>query len=148
MDSPPTALSSFSASLIHNKIVIFCLPAHSSHLLQPLDVVVIQAYNHYHAEAVEAVTRRGCGNFDKAEFLDTIDSIRQQTFKSSTIYSAFQATGLIPYNPDIVVSKLREVDTSAPQQSPLSTESPTGIPMTTASPKSMSDELLHLTTLQ
>ena len=105
--------------------------------------MVFQPYKHYHAEAVEAATRTGRGNFEKAEFLDTIDSIHQQTFKSFTIYSAFRATGLIPCNPDMVVSQLREVDTSAPQQSPLPTESPTSIPITIASLKSMSDELLQ-----
>ena len=92
----------------NNKIVVFCLPPHSSHLLQPLDVVVFQPYKHYHAETVEAATRMGCGEFDKAEFLDQNDSIRQSTFKSSTIRFAFLATGLIPFNPSIVISKLRE----------------------------------------
>ena len=91
-----------------HKVIPFCLPPHSSHLLQPLDVVVFQPYKHYHAEAVEAATRTGCGDFNKVEFLDRIDSIRQQTFKKSTITAAFRATGLIPYNPDIVISKLRE----------------------------------------
>lgn len=37
-------------------IVPFCLPPHTSHLLQPLDVVVFQPYKHYHSEAVEAAT--------------------------------------------------------------------------------------------
>jgi len=57
-------------------------------LLQPLDVVVFQPLKHYHAEAVEAAIRMGCGDFDKVEFLDKIDSIRQQTFQPSTIASA------------------------------------------------------------
>jgi len=61
----------------HDKIIVFCLPPHTSHVLQPLDVVVFQPYKHYHAEAVEAATRLGCGEFDKAEFLDQIDAIRQ-----------------------------------------------------------------------
>ena len=88
----------------HNhKIIPLCLLPHSSYLLQPLDVVVFQPYKHYHAAAVEAVTRMGCGDFDKPEFLDRIDSIRQQTFKISTVQSAFKATGLIPYNPDRVI---------------------------------------------
>ena len=60
----------------NHRIIPFCLPPHSSHLLQPLDVVVFQPYKHYHAEAVEAATRMGCGDFDNAEFLDRIDSIR------------------------------------------------------------------------
>jgi len=72
-------------------------------------VVVFQPYKHYHAEAVEAATRTGCGDFNKSEFLDIIDTIRQQTFKTSTVKSAFRATGLIPYNPDIVISKLRRL---------------------------------------
>ena len=59
----------------NHKIIPFCLPPHSSHLLQPLDVIVFQLYKHYHAEAVEAATRMGCGDFDKAQFLDRIDSI-------------------------------------------------------------------------
>ena len=61
---------------------------------------------YYHAEAVEAATRIGCGDFDKAEFLDRIDSICQETFKISTVQSAFEATGLIPYSPDWGISKL------------------------------------------
>ena len=126
-----------------HKIIVFCLPAHSSHLLQPLDVVVFQPYKHYHAEAVEAATRTGCGDFDKAEFLDMIDTIRQQTFKSSTIESAFHATGLIPYNPDIVISKLRESVISPLQQFTPPSQSPSGIPLTIASLKTMSDELLE-----
>ena len=39
-----------------HKIISFCLPPHSSHLLQPLNVVVFQPYKHYHAEAVKAAT--------------------------------------------------------------------------------------------
>jgi len=126
-----------------HKIIVFCLPAHSSHLLQPLDVVGFQPYRHYHTEAVEAATRTGCGDFDKAEFLDTIDIIRQQSFKSSTIHSAFHATGLIPYNPDIVISKLQEsVIPPSHQLEPVSASS-SGIPLTIASRKTMSDELLE-----
>lgn len=69
---------------------------------------MFQPYKHYHAKAVEAATGMGCGEFDKAEFLDQIDSIRQSTFKSSTIHSTFHATGLILFNPSMVISKLRE----------------------------------------
>ena len=58
-------------------------------------------------ERVDAATRLEYRDFDKCEFLDEINSIRQQTFKLSTVQSAFQATGLIPYNPEVVISKLR-----------------------------------------
>jgi hypothetical protein len=52
--------------------------------------------------------RTGCVDYDKAEFLDAIDDIRSQTFKPSTILSAFRQTGLVPYNPDVVLAKMRE----------------------------------------
>ena len=101
----------------NHKIVVFCLPPHSCHLLQPLDVVVFQPYKHYNAEAVEAATRMGCGDFDWIEFLDQIDSIHQQTFKLSTIQSAFRATCPIPYDPSILISKLREAVPTTPPRS-------------------------------
>jgi len=71
-------------------------------------VVVFQPYKHYHSEAIEAATRTGCTDFDKVEFLTAIDSIQQQTFKLSTICSAFRTTGLVPYNPSVVLAQLRE----------------------------------------
>jgi hypothetical protein len=127
-----------------HRIVVFCLPPHTSHLLQPLDVVVFQPYKHYHAEAVETATRSGCSEFDKVEFLDKIDSIRQQTFKKSTIISSFRATGLIPYNPEIVISKLREAQfpsTPTAPTTPPQVSSPT-MPQTIRSLKRQGDELL------
>ena len=90
------------------KIIPFCLPPHSTHLLQPLDVVVFQPLKHYHTEAIELATRTGCSDFNKIEFLSAISSIRQQAFKRTTILSSFRKTGLIPFNPDVVLSQLRE----------------------------------------
>jgi len=85
----------------------------------------------------------GCGNFDKVEFLDKIDSIRQHTFKKSSICSAFRATGLIPYNPDVVIAKLREAlipqaprePTTPPPVAPLT------MPLTIHSLKRLGEEL-------
>ena len=90
------------------KIIPFCLTPHTSHLLQPLDVVVFQPYKHHHSEAIEAATCTGCTDFDKVEFPPAIDSIWQLTFKPSTICSAFRATGLVPYHPSVVLARLRE----------------------------------------
>ena len=88
----------------------------------------------------------GCGNFDKIEFLDQIESIRQRTFKPSTIQSAFRATGLIPFDPSIVISKLRE---AVPASSLPNTEIPgsdfaaTGsIPLTISTLRAQGEELL------
>ena len=58
-----------------NLITPFCLPPHATHLLQSLNIVVFQPYKHWHAEAVDAVARTGCMDFNKIEFLEALGSI-------------------------------------------------------------------------
>ena len=92
--------------LIH----MFCLPPHTSHILQPLDVVLFQQYKHFHGKAIDYASRTGCGDFNKLEFLAAIDSIRQQTFKRNSILSSFRECGLVPYRPSIVLAKVQEYE--------------------------------------
>ena len=94
-------------------IIPFFLPPHTTHILQPLDVVVFQLYKHYHAEAIDAGTRTGCSDFNKLESLAALTSIREQAFKETTVLSTFQQTGLIPFNPEIVLSQLGEATSSS-----------------------------------
>ena len=68
--------------------------------------MVFQPYKHYHQRAVESASRTGCINFNKVEFLHAIKTIRDETFKKTTILSAWEKSGLIPYNPEIVYRKL------------------------------------------
>jgi hypothetical protein len=92
---------------------MFCLPPHTSHILQPLDVVLFQPYKHYHTKAIDYASHIGYGDFNKLEFLAAIGSIRQQTFKRNSILSSFQECGLVPYRPSIVLTKVYEYE--APQ---------------------------------
>ena len=50
--------------------------------------------------------RAGINHIDKFDFLDAYPSTRSETFKSETIKNSFSATGLVPYDPDRVISKL------------------------------------------
>ena len=87
-------------------ILLFCLPPHTAHILQLLDVVVFQPYKHRHAQAIDKATSR-CDDFNKIEFLEALGSIRAKTFKISTILSVFKETGLYSYNPAKVLDKLQ-----------------------------------------
>ena len=116
------------------KIIPFSLPPHTSHNLQPYDVVVFQPFKHYHKQAVEAITRTGCTDFNKVEFLNAIDSIRLQTFKQRTILSAWEQAGLYPYNPEIVLQKLEPSRPQTPQ--PVNCDNATINP-TTPTPKTV-----------
>ena len=130
-----------------HKIIPLCLPPHTTHLLQPLDVVVFQPYKHYHAEAIDEATRTGCTDFSKLEFLSAITAIRKKTFKYTTILSAFRQTGLIPFNPEIVLDELN-ADSESELEPPYTpravtpgpSEPPT-IPLTIRSLKRRADQL-------
>jgi hypothetical protein len=89
-----------------NHIIPLVLPPHATHLMQPLDVVIFQPYKHYHSEALDRAIRIGFDEFTVQDFLQELHGIRQQTFKTSTVISSFRATGLVPYNPAIVLEKL------------------------------------------
>ena len=88
-------------------ILLFCLPPHTTHILQPLDVVVFQPYKYWHTQAIDEATCTRCDDFNKMEFLEALGSIRAKTFKTSTILSVFKKTGLYPYNPAKVLDKLQ-----------------------------------------
>jgi len=74
-----------------------------------------------------------------------IDSIRQQTFKESTIHSAWRALCLMPCNTTIVKSKLREIPNPSAQviTSPSVSQLHPTIPPTISTLKWQGDELLH-----
>lgn len=87
-------------------ILLIAFPPHTTHILQPLDVVVFQPYKHYHAKAVAEAVRLGFFDFKKLDFLGCLSGVRRKTFKSGTIQSAFEKTGIWPFNPHQVLSKI------------------------------------------
>jgi hypothetical protein len=53
--------------------------------------------------------------FGKLEFLAAFQSFRSQTFKPSTIRHAFRTTGIVPFNPDIVLDIIRQKQAIRPR---------------------------------
>lgn len=96
------------------KIVLLALPAHTTHLMQPLDVTVFQPLKGAYKKALDDALRTGCYNFSKVEFLAAIGRVRRGAFKKSTIMHAWRDTGLIPYDPEVVLSKIRPKKVSTP----------------------------------
>ena len=72
--------------------IITSFHPHTTHLLQPLDLVCFQPYKSFHVETVGVAARTGCLDF---EFLAALSTIREQAFKRTTVLSAFRQTGLI-----------------------------------------------------
>ena len=92
----------------HYNIIPFTFPSHTTHLLQPLDVCIFQPAKHYHSEAVNEAVCTGDESFSKVEFLAAFNTFRACAFKNTTILSAWRQTGLIPYNPEIVLDVVRK----------------------------------------
>ena len=89
-------------------IISFLLPAHTTHLLQPLDIGIFQSYKHYHQESLEESIRYGGVDYKKMVFLAGLTKIRKHTFKHGTIKFAFRKAGLIPFSPIVVYDKIVE----------------------------------------
>ena len=51
--------------------------------------------------------RYGRNHIDKFDFLEAFPTARNQAFKAEIVKNSFAATGLVPYDPNRVISKLR-----------------------------------------
>jgi hypothetical protein len=89
-----------------NDIIPICMPAHSSHLLQPLDIGCFAVLKRSYGQMVETKMRNGINHIDKLDFLEAYPSARNEAFRSDTIINSFRAAGLVPFSPDQVISKL------------------------------------------
>lgn len=89
-----------------DNIFLFFLVAHTSHVLQPLDVGVFSVYKHWHSEAVEAATMTGCRKFTKDKFLHSIAGIREKAFRPRTLKLEFKLTGHWPVNLNLITDEL------------------------------------------
>ena len=89
-----------------NKVIPICMPAHSSHLLQPLDIGCFAVLKRAYGRMVETKMRNGINHIDKLDFLEAYPFARIEAFKSETIKNSFGAAGLVPFEPERVILKL------------------------------------------
>ena len=63
----------------------------------------------------------GNSEFDRLDFLAAFNWMRSKTFTSQTIQSAFRKTGFWPYNPEVVLIKIRALQPRAttPESAPV-----------------------------
>ena len=81
-----------------NDIILFCLPPHSTHLLQPLDVGLFGPLQHYYGQAVDKVVRSGNQGIRKGNFLPLYLQARESAYTVKNIHSAFVKCGIVPLN--------------------------------------------------
>ena len=89
-----------------NNIYTLCMPPHSSHLLQPLDVGCFSPLKRAYSREVESLIRHQINHITKLEFLPAFKVAFDRSFTPANICSAFRGAGLVPLQPDAVLSRL------------------------------------------
>lgn len=89
-----------------NSIIALCLPPHSTHLLQPLDVGIFGPLALAYKRRVHLHSRYGAINVSKVDFLQYYQEARKDGITVQNFLGAWRGAGLVPYKPSVVTSKL------------------------------------------
>ena len=114
-----------------NNIEILGFPAHSTDLLQPLDVGLMGPLKQHFRRAVKSWRMKDSGinmtaDLTTSSMVDVLAlpqdqkhaSVWDETFKPSNIRSAFSKAGIWPMDPDAVKHKLFGLDETLPNSMP------------------------------
>jgi DDE superfamily endonuclease len=102
-----------------NNIIPLCLPPHSSHLTQPLDVGCFSVLKRMYGRQIETFIKAHINHITKVEFFLAFHTAYEQSITPENAIAGFRGAGLVPFNPDAVLSKL---------DVKLRTPTPTGTP--------------------
>jgi hypothetical protein len=108
-----------------NDIITLCMPPHSSHLLQPLDIGCFSVLKRSYGKEIEKLMRNHIHHITKPDFFLAFHTAFQNTFHPENIRGGFRGAGLVPFNPEKVISQL---------DIKFRTPTPTGPPSASADP--------------
>ena len=88
------------------KIITLCMPPHSSHLLQPLNVACFSPLKRKYSDKISALARSRIHHINKENFLPAFKATFTKVFTPENVRAGFRGAGLVPHNPEAVLSKL------------------------------------------
>ena len=93
----------------HN-ILLAVFPPHATHTLQPLDVGMFKPLSNAYTTQLMAYLQgsQGLLNIAKRDFFSLFWRAWSDTFKPQAIKKSFEATGIQPPNPDVILRKFRK----------------------------------------
>jgi hypothetical protein len=112
------ASQDFKDYCLEQKILTLCMPPHSSHILQPLDVVCFSPLKQKYSQRIRDLARRRVFHIDKEGFLPAFRDAFLDVFTEANCRKAFEASGLVPVNAQVVLDRL-EVRLRTPPEIPL-----------------------------
>ena len=87
----------------NNDIILYCLPAHASHILQPLDVSVYGPLKLFWNKALNNFKLKYNLAMNKSHFFTVFtESWETATNRPESVVSGFRKSGLFPFNPHAV----------------------------------------------
>jgi hypothetical protein len=89
-----------------NNIITLCMPPHSSHLLQPLDVGCFAPLKRAYGCQAEALMRNNINHIDKTSFLPSFIAAYKATITKNNILGGFRGASLVLFNLEAVILKL------------------------------------------
>jgi DDE superfamily endonuclease/Tc5 transposase-like DNA-binding protein len=111
---------------LERRIVLVCLPPHSTHLLQPCDVGLFQPLQAAYGRQVDNHCRAGHTGVNKESFLKLYSEARKIAFTKDNILAAWRGTGLAPYNPNAVLKRLPTWEKTGDEKATVSSSSGRG----------------------
>ena len=93
----------FQYECMKNDISLVYLPAHASHILQPLDVGPFSPLGGYYRKEVHNFTPTGFATFDRATFTKVYQIARPRAFTERNITSGWRRAGLEPLDIDRIL---------------------------------------------
>jgi len=118
----------FKDYCLEQKILTLCMPSHSSHILQPLDVVCFSPLKRKYSQRVRDLARRRVFHINKEGFLPAFKDAFFNVFTEENCRKAFEASGLVPINAQVVLDRLevrlRTPPAPLPQETPWQSKTP------------------------
>jgi hypothetical protein len=93
-----------------NKILLIVFSPHSTHSLQPLDVVLFALLSSaYSADLLCYLHRsQGLSSVKKSDFFTLFWSAWETSFKEETVLQSFKATGIFPMDAQVILNVTKQ----------------------------------------
>ena len=89
-----------------HKILVLCYPAHTTHVIQGLDVVVFATVKQCLGEERDAWEQQTGERISKTNFLGIYGRAHLRTLTSENIKASFRKTGVWPFDPSVVTNEM------------------------------------------
>lgn len=132
------------------KIIPICLPPHSTHFLQPLNLVIFLVLKRLYSSKVDEYAVEGVTGINREWFLKILGEIRPQVYTTELINSAFEAAGLLPYNPERALNRYSRTPLSQQPSTPPPSDAPVTLlssPLHPRTPQSYNDRARYAYTI-